>query len=193
VSLTEAKLWCRVTHTAEDAQFEAAITAAREICEAWTRRQFITATWKMVMDRFDGSWYERWRGLPIFQSAGEGYHQLVRIPLPPLQSVSSVKYVHSQTGVLTTLDSELYRVDEVNEPGRLTPEFDEVWPDVRQVTNAVEVVFVAGYGSASAVPASIKQAIKTLVALWYVNREMPSELPDGVKNLLRAVSYDEYR
>jgi hypothetical protein len=114
VSLSEAKTWCRITHSYDDDQVAEAISAARELCEAWTRRQFVTATWKMVMDRFDGSGYLSWRAgahLPIPQTKGSGFDKLVvRVPLPPLASMSSVKYVDTD-GVLTTLAADQYRVD----------------------------------------------------------------------------------
>ena len=42
--------------------------------------------------------------------------------------------------------------------------------------NAVNVTFVAGYGGASAVPSSFKQAIQLLAGHWYENREAVSEV-----------------
>jgi uncharacterized phiE125 gp8 family phage protein len=150
VTTAEAKAHCRVDHDDEDTLIASLIVAARQWCESWTGRQFVTATWRLSLDGFPGC--------------------AIRLPKPPLQSVSSVAY-DAADGTATTLGSSAYRTDADSEPGRLTPAYGLTWPTARCQTNAVRVTYVAGYGAASAVPKAVKQAILLLVGHWYANRE----------------------
>ncbi|MEY3740425.1 MAG: hypothetical protein RLZZ192_1101, partial [Pseudomonadota bacterium] len=54
VTLAEAKLHLRVDFDEDDALILALISAARQAAQTITGRQFITARWKMVLDRFAG-------------------------------------------------------------------------------------------------------------------------------------------
>jgi hypothetical protein len=54
----------------------------------------------------------------------------------------------------------------------------------------VIVKFDCGYGGQSAVPATLKEAMKLLIGTWYENREsvvvgtIVAKLPDAVESLL---------
>src|SRR5690349_8146996 len=52
VSLADAKLFARITTTAEDALTTSLITAARQRCEDWRGFSFVTQTWDYFFDRF---------------------------------------------------------------------------------------------------------------------------------------------
>ncbi len=52
VSLAEQKTHMRVTGTTEDSLIAEKIIAAREVVEALSNRQFITATWKLTLPQF---------------------------------------------------------------------------------------------------------------------------------------------
>src|SRR5262245_55104347 len=52
LSLTEAKNYLRVEHSADDALIASLIAAARTQVEARTRRALITQTWRIVLDRW---------------------------------------------------------------------------------------------------------------------------------------------
>ena len=168
VSLEDAKSHLRIDHTDEDDQIEAWIVAARERAQDVTHRQFMTATWEESYDAFPGIFY---------------------VPLPPLQSVTSIIYTDTD-GNSQTLASSKYTVDTASEPGRVSPAFGEVWPQTRDVMNAVVLKFKAGYGAASSVPEKFRQAIKMSVTHWYLNRESVivgasvAELPEAVAALL---------
>jgi uncharacterized phiE125 gp8 family phage protein len=90
------------------------------------------------------------------------------LPWPDLVSVTSIAYTDT-AGDPQTLSSTLYDVDTNAHTGRVRPVYSESWPSTRSSTmDAVRVTYVAGYASASAIPAPIKQAIKMLAAdLWY--------------------------
>jgi uncharacterized phiE125 gp8 family phage protein len=149
ITLDEAKAHLRVDLEAEDTLIEALITAAREQAEAYLKRALVTQTWELYLDEFP---------------------EQIDVPFPPLQSVTSIVYVDDD-GVDQTLDTSTYTVDAKAQPGRIVPAYDESWPSTRAVPNAVTVQFVAGYGAASAVPLSIKQAMLLMIGDMYENRE----------------------
>ena len=115
---------------------------------------------------------------------------MIQIPRPPLISISSITYIDSD-GVEQTLSSSLYRVGTKSSPGRVTPAHGEVWPTTRNVTEAVTITFLAGFGTTAAtVPGVAKRAIRLTLGNWFENREsvvvgtIAAELPQSAKNLL---------
>lgn len=163
ISLTEAKAQLRLEISADDDLVTDLIQGAREAVEDITKRQLITATWKLTLDAFPAE---------------------IVLPLPPLQSVSSIKY-YDTDGNQQTLSSSLYSVDTQSQPGRITPAYGESWPDTRTINNAVEVNFVAGYGDAgSDVPMKIRQAMLLYITWGYEDREAMKMKPRAIDDLL---------
>ncbi|MBN1807189.1 MAG: phage head-tail connector protein [Sedimentisphaerales bacterium] len=168
VTLNEAKLHLRVDHTDEDALITSLIKVAREWCENFQNRAYITQTITLTLDEFP---------------------DVFTVPRPPLQSVTSIKYIDTD-GVQQTLSSGIYDVDSQSEPGRIALAYGQSWPGIRGDINSVEVVYVAGYGdTADNVPERVKAAIKLLAGHLYEHREMVSEMtlkevPFSVKSLL---------
>ncbi len=156
-------------HTGGDAEtLQAFITAAREFCEMFSNRAYITQTLTGKLDRF---------------------YNTIKLPRPNLQSVTSVAYL-DMAGDSQTLDTNVYDVDTTSKPGEITLAYNQYWPSVRPQHHAITVIFVTGYGDdAGDVPAHIKSAIKLLCGHLYENREASSgftvnEIPLGVKTLL---------
>ena len=137
------------TNTTEDPLLSALILAAREHVEAFTRRALVTQTWDLKLD---------------------GFPSVIRVPRPPLQSITSISYIDSN-GATQTWAAANYSVDTSSQPGRIEPAYGISYPTLRGVPNAVTIRFVAGYGAAAAVPQSVKQAILLFVAHLYENRE----------------------
>ena len=168
VSSTEAKLHLRVDHSTDDTLITSLIKAAREWCESYQNRAFITQSITLTLDEFP---------------------DVFVVPRPPLQSVTSIKYVDTD-GVQQTLSDSVYDVDAQSEPGRIGLAHSQSWPSIRDDINSVEVIYIAGYGDvASAVPERVKAAIKLLIGHLYEHREMISEMtlkesPFAVKSLL---------
>jgi len=150
VSVETAKLFLRVDDTSDDALITSLIKAAREKGEELSRRAFITQTWEVTMDEWP--------------------HELeIELLRPPLQSVTSVKYIDIDD-VEHTVDFSTYYAVTKSEPGELV--FKTLQSSSLRREGAVTVRFVAGYGSAASdVPERIKSAIMSLVAHWYENRE----------------------
>lgn len=149
VSTVECIEHIRGSMTEDSAEVEALIPAARLDVENEAWRSLITQTWELRLDNFlDCMWLER----------------------PPVQSVTSVKYLDADN-VEQTLAPSVYTVDIYSTPGRVELAKDQVWPTTYDVSNAVTIEFIAGYGLAAAVPAVFKQAIKVRLADYYENRE----------------------
>ena len=190
VSLAEAKLHMRVDLDDDDALIQKLIEAARRHTEDFTSRSLITQTWKLTLDRFPES-------LLLWRWDAWTCSNVIELPKPPLQSVTSVKY-YDPDGVLQTLAASKYLVDAVTEPGRIAPVTGEFWPATQDRINAVEIIYVAGYGAAAAnVPAGLLAAIKLLLANWYENREATiagslNPVPLAVEALLRMHWVGEY-
>lgn len=179
VTLTEAKAHLRVDHSADDVLISSMIEASRVYCEQFTARAFVTQTWEMVIDQFPPN--------------------DLMIPLPPLQSVTSIKY-DDGGGVEQTLGATEYEVDTVSQPGWIVP-VTTGWPSsIWQGINSVRIRFVAGYDPgtdspidlAANVPQSLKAAILLHVGQLYDQREdivvgtIVNRVPSGgIENLLR--------
>jgi uncharacterized phiE125 gp8 family phage protein len=125
--------------------------AAVEYAQTWTNHQFINATYDWFLDQF---WSE------------------LRVPIAPLSSVTSLKYIDTAGDEQTLVEDTDYTVDTDSVPGVITPVYGTNWPSTRVQRNAVTMRFIAGYGTAASdVPARFKHAVKMHVALLYEQRE----------------------
>lgn len=141
------------TNTTSDPMLAMMITAARKMAEVRTGRSLITQTWEQVLDKFP---------------ANE-----ISIGMMPIQSITSVKY-YDADGVLQTMSAADYTTDVDTLPGWLLPATDVDWPSTYDMSQAVIIRFVSGYGSTGAsVPAEIRMWISAQVAAAYNN-------PDGL-------------
>jgi uncharacterized phiE125 gp8 family phage protein len=129
------------------------LPAARIKAETILRRALIAQTWEKYLDQFP---YWTWP-----------------IPLPPLQSVTYIRYV-DDNGVQQTLSPSLYVVDGISSPARITPSFGNTWPISLAINNSVWIRFSCGYANAAAVPTPIKQWMLMHLASLYEQREQMS-------------------
>ena len=172
ISLADAKLHLRVDVDTDDDLINAIIKAARQRLEIDARVALITQTLEMRLDCF-----------PV---DGDD----ILLLRPPLQSVTSIKYVDTD-GVEQTWSSDDYAADIYSTPARIRPAYGEVYPTARSVNNAVTIRYTAGYGdAATAVPDDLLQALKLLIGHFYENREdvitgtIASKLPNAYKWLV---------
>jgi hypothetical protein len=168
VSREEAKLWSKIVGGAEDALVDELIAAARIEVETMTGFQLVTATWTLKLDGFPIG------RTPLADRRASDVRPAsvseIVLPHPPLQSVTSVKYV-DEAGATQTVPAGDYTVDTGTLPGRLRLAYGASWPAVRRQPGAVTIVYVAGFGLAAAVPPNAKIAVKLLVADNYDNRD----------------------
>lgn len=128
LTVAQTKDHLRVDITDDDDIIAAYIKAAREHTESFLARTLLTSTWTLVLDNFPSG-----NSIPL--------------PRPPLQSVSSLKYVDTD-GTQQTWATTNYSVDTNSEPGRLYLAYETVWPSNRSIENAIEIEYVAGYRTA---------------------------------------------
>lgn len=163
ITLAEARLHLRVDPdtTTEDALIQGWITSSRIEAERAMGRVLVTQTWTAKYDRFPG--YSS--SDPYFPAYSE-----LRLPYPPLISVTSIKYIDPD-GVLQTFTAASYVVDTSGVQGRVYLAYGESWPSIRIEPNAVRVEYVAGYGDASAVPEDVRSWMLLRVGERYEHRE----------------------
>lgn len=168
ITLDEAKAHLRETSTAQDAQITAfieGVVSQLDGPDGALGRALCTQTWDIVID-----------GFPRCDA--------IEIPLPPLQSITSITYV-DQDGATQTMPAADYIVDTASKPGVVALAYGKSWPSARAQRNAVTIRFVAGYGAAADVPAAIKDAMKLLIGDRHANREGgPAAFNAAADNLL---------
>lgn len=171
ITLAEAKLHLRldpdVAHP-DDTLIASLITAARIHCENFSGRTYMTTTRHLYLDAFP---------------RGE-----IRLPYPPIQSVTSVEYKAS-SGAPAAVPTANYVVDIVSEPGRIALAYGASWPSTYPEINAVHITYVAGYGAADDVPENVKAAIKLKLTALYERRgdEERSFVTDILEDAIQAL------
>lgn len=154
VSLAEAQAHCRIDTNDENSLLNGLITAARRAAEQKTGLALITQTWKQTFDGFpDGP---------------------IELGQPPLQTITTLKY-YDAAGVQQTLAADAYTVHTSSCPGLVAPVPGTAWPSTQPRLEAVEIVFVAGFGGAGDVPQEIKQWMLLQIGAWYAHRESVGE------------------
>lgn len=152
VTLAEAKLHLKVDTTDEDARIAALVRAAREWCEQFQARAFVTQQLRLHLPRFPSG-------------------RLIWLPRPPLVSVQAVRYV-LEDGTQQTFPAASYLAATASEPGAVVLAPDASWPsDSLQPGVPVTVDYTAGYGGPTAVPERVRQAMLLLIGHWFENRE----------------------
>lgn len=114
---------------------------------------------------------------------------VIRLPQPPLVSVTSVTYLDTD-GDEQTLSASKYAVHIDRGPGYIRLKPDQAWPGTQSgVDDAVRVRFVAGYAS---VPAGLRHAILLHVGHLYLNREATGDANQVLPMAWKALT-DPYR
>lgn len=156
ITLTDVEGQCRITDlSAEASTIDIVIQAVRERAEQATRRAFVTQVWELTLDGFP--------------------YGAISLPLPPLQTVDSIKYIDT-AGVEQTLDAAAYRVLTGGEPGAVQPVYGTTWPNTLNDLETVKIRFTCGYGPIAPdtslnVPKAILQWQLINIANLYENRE----------------------
>jgi hypothetical protein len=207
VTLADLKLQCglspvedadRVKELATATLLRRYIRGARQLCENYTRRVFITQTWLLQLDNWPHNKMEYNR---------HGYPQIL-LPKPPFQKIQFFTYVdvagnlqnivtpsmpggQDQPGSTdpNNFTAPVYtcQIDSGSETqsARLTPPWAQPWPPIRMIPNNVAVQFVCGYGgTGAAVPELILDAILLAGQFLYDGNPLTSTLPPIVTQML---------
>jgi hypothetical protein len=168
LSLADVKAHLRVTVDDDDALIGDLITAARLLCEDYTRRALVSQGWRLWLDSFPGCDEPWWDGMRE-GAAQQVMRRFIHIPRPPLISVDTVK-TYDDANTETVFSATSYFVDTASEPGRLALRSSAAWPVPGRSYNGIRIDFTAGYGDASAVPQALKQGMLAHIAHLYENR-----------------------
>lgn len=137
-----------------DADFDRKIGAATRFIERERNRQLVTASWTLT--------------LPGFPAMGDRDSPDASIKLyrSPVSAITSIYYLNT-SGTSTLLASSVYVLDKSDNNPRITLAADQEWPDTLDQSNAVTIIYVAGYGAYTAVPEDYKEAILRVVESLY--------------------------
>ena len=196
VTLAQAKsqLTLDSTFTADDTYITGLISAARMKCETLLRQAFLTQTVELQLNEFPmgGGYYSRqirrigpttpyWLPSSTFP---------IGLPVPPVQSVSWVKYYDYQDN-LNTIDPSIYNV-QIGKPAWIAPKYGQVWPVAQPRIGAIQIQYVVGYGDTTAALDTGTLNVLTAAILFgvgwlYEHRgDAIEELPDGVMRAILA-------
>lgn len=178
VTLAEAKVQCRVDTADDDAYITSLIVAARTYVEDILDISIMGQTWEARYDAF-----------PLWE---------IILPRPPMASGTVTVTYRDEGGQTQSISSATgaFQTDVYATPGRIYPNYQDVWPAVRGDENSVVVRWSAGY--AGNVPQTIKHMIMLLVAHWYETRQPVSQgsqmpIPNTFETLLAASGWGGYR
>jgi len=150
------------------------IAEARQYIEDQTGLALITQSWRLTIDHWPRSreeWWDGVRQMSISELYGPQSYASLYLPRYPLQSITSVTVYDEDSNSESVTVADVFDVDLYQMPGRLRLKSGATWPVALRPTNAIEIVYSAGYGaSASTVPAPIRRAVKQLAAMLYTQR-----------------------
>jgi uncharacterized phiE125 gp8 family phage protein len=158
VTLAQAKKQLEIDDLIlDDDEFieDSLIPSARLDIEATVHRALVTQTWELRLDYF-----------PRCE---------IELPLPPLQSVVSIKYIDA-AGDEQTLAPSVYVVEAPSgpwpTPGCVRLAYAQTWPTTRAEPNAVRIRFLCGYGDdPSFVPGGLKTGVLLALAELHQHRD----------------------
>ena len=150
VSVSDIKSHLRIDDDEEDTLIGDYGASAERAVEAELAIAILAQTLVLRLDRFPA-----WR---------------IRLPRPPLTSVTSITYIDTD-GNSQTWASSNYTVNTFTTPGEIVLAFGKSWPVTRSIPNAVVVTYVAGYADVDALPAMIKSAVLLTAGEIFENRE----------------------
>lgn len=164
ITIAELKLFARIDTTAEDTFLTGLIKACRETCELYLGRALITQSITFVMDMWEGNRMD--------------------LPSPPLLSVTGI-YTTDEDGTDTTYSSDNYYVIPESIPGQIALKQGKIPPsNIDRDVAGYKIIYVAGYGAASAVPQALKEALKMWCTVSYEERAVTPEPPPEARMLL---------
>jgi uncharacterized phiE125 gp8 family phage protein len=159
ITTAQAKAHLRVDHSDDDAYIAALIQACRVELEARSHRKLVEQTWDLKLSAFPD-------------------HDRIRLPFPPLRSVTSITY-YDGDGASQTLSASIYRVHAPSGDLPTNAWIERVdgmsWPVTVTRDDAVTIRLVCGYAPAGTspedyganIPGLFTAALKLMIAGLY--------------------------
>lgn len=192
MSRSECKQMLGITGTDQDNIIDAALAAAVSSVDAatggWLNRALRPQTWELR--------------LPEFPYCDEE----IRLPFPPLVSVTSIKY-DDAAGVEQTMTpvTDYLTIGLSGQSfGSVLPAYGKSWPSARCISDSVRVRYVCGYPEGDntpptddAMPEAIKQGIammvRSILSSSSQNLFLSSDKVDGIGEKRYVVSSDGFK
>jgi len=154
ISLSEAKLDCRVDHDAEDSLIESLISAATAFADAPNGvigKALISQQWALSVKYADRK-------------------ARIHLPVTPAVTVDSITYFDPDNAQKSLVVEDFYLYGD-EDWAYIEPKVGVSWPATADRLDAITVTYTAGFGDAGQdVPATIRQLIRLMVVHWYTNR-----------------------
>jgi len=159
--------------TESDEYLETLIEEAREEIEDRTGLAFISQTWKLTLDVWPGAkepWWDGVREGPVTMIHG-GHQNTIDIPRYPLISIDSMTVYDEDSNSTSVTVADTFDVDTNSQRGRLTLQRGATWPIATRSSNAIEIDYTAGYGTAvTDVPTPLVRAVRNMAGYLYTHR-----------------------
>lgn len=171
VTATELRLHLR-TNDDDLPDAESYVRDARQEIENRTGLAFLTQTWRLALDRWPTggeAWWDGVRDGSIAELYGNAQRSIA-LPKWPLQSITSVTVYDEASNASAVTVANIFDVDLYSRPGRMSLRKGQTWPVALRGSNAIEIVYVAGYTTAPNVPAPMARAVKQLASYLYSHR-----------------------
>jgi uncharacterized phiE125 gp8 family phage protein len=158
----------------EQAKAADLVADAREMIEEYAGIAMINQSWRLALDTWPHGQEPWWDGVRQY-SRNELYSEAtmrsVVLPRSPLVSITSCTVYDEASNATVVTVANTFDVDTYSKPGRLTLKGGVTWPVALRASNAIEIVYVAGFGASAAnVPGPLKRAVKQLAAYMYEHR-----------------------
>lgn len=166
VSALLIKEHCKIENSDDDALLLTYAKAAYGLVETYTNRSLLTCTWTARFDRL---------------------YCHIELPRAPVTAITSIKY-YDLDNVQQTLSTSIYTTDLHAEPPRIDLAYDQSYPDTYSRSNAVEILYTAGYATLITMPFELQTAIKMLTSHMFDRRTATTiytlhDLPMGIRAL----------
>lgn len=178
ISVVEALAFLRQSATSEGSLLEALIDAARSKAELGAGRTLLTTVYDLK--------------LPAFPHT-------IRLPRPPVQSVTSVSYYDKDNVAQTVTVTTGYLAYVGERSGEVYLPQATTWPTTYDRPDAVTVRYTAGWTAATLVPGCLRAWMFQAVATLYEHREhvitgtiatqLPRDFCDGLLDPERIPNY----
>lgn len=166
VSLSEAKLYLRVDHTAEDSLIAMLIGASRAAVEAGIGRALIKRRVRESLDI--------WRRESVNGAV---------LGLGPVTNVIAVRLL-ADNGSQSVLDPDRYRLDGDRDRPRLV--FAEGVPATLREIGGIEIEYECGFAETAAdLPIALRLAALQILASLYELRQGDAPIPETARALMR--------
>ncbi len=171
VQVTELKEYLRIDNSVEDGRLQVMEAAAVKMLENFTGIKFVDQVWDVFLDNWPLSTGRVWWDGTKEMAISEVLSPCRNIEMPIGTGIQLEEFsTYSDDGEVVHNPSD-YVFDSISSRCRVGLKLGAVWPTtILRPNNGIRFQVRVGFGTSSAVPMDIRQAVKELVAHMYENR-----------------------